>query len=310
MKIIHAISAMVLFGVMMGVAMLPVAFADQHTAAVIIQQEPAAYDCHEPNGCYFMPDPVTISAGGEVTWTTSTNEPHMIIGGSPASGPNGTFDSMLIWLGDKFTYKFEEVGEYPYFCNVHPFLQGTVIVQEADAATDDGMADHHGEAVDGPEMSEPGGGCLVATAAYGTETAPQIQRLREIRDQNILSTGAGSSFIAAFNGIYYAFSPAVADMERENPLIKGAVLVAIQPILASLHIMEHADTESEVIVYGVLVILLNVAMYIAGPVLAVLWLPKAAAGRGGSRESLRRTAQAGRLAGRRAGVAGRAPALD
>ena len=197
---------------------------------------------------------------------------------------------------------FPSAGEYVLDIGVEGILFQPISRETASFVIPVGVAS--------AQTGEPGGGCLVATAAYGTETAPQIQRLREIRDQHVLSTDAGSSFIAAFNGIYYAFSPAVADMERENPLIKGAVLVAIQPILASLHIMEHADTESEVIVYGMLVILLNVAMYIAGPVLAVLWLPKAAARRGGSRESLRRTAQAGRLAGRRAGVAGRAPALD
>ena len=253
----------------MGVVMLPVAFADQHTVTVIIQKESTAFSCHELNGCFFMPDPVTISVGGEIIWTASNNEPHTITAGSPASGPNGTFDGFLS-PGAEFTHKFEEAGEYPYFCNVHPWLEGTVIVQEA----------------------APGGGCLVATAAYGTEMVPQIQRLREIRDQNILSTDAGSSFVTAFNGIYYTFSPTIADIERENPLVKGAVFIIIQPILASLHIMEHANTEFTVIVYGMLVILLNVIMYVIAPVLATAWLLKVVAKRGTFRESLRRTARA------------------
>ena len=278
---------MVLFGVMVGVTMPSVVFADQHTAVVTIQEGSAAADCYEPNECYFMPDTVTISAGGEVTWTNNDYTRHTITSYSyDQDSLGGTFDSLFLSPGDEFTHKFEEAGEYLYVCFIHPWLIGTVIVQETEVTTGGGVADQ-GEITD-----EPGGGCLVATAAYGTEMAPQIQRLREIRDQNILSTDAGSSFVTVFNGIYYTFSPTIADIEREHPLVKGAVFIIIQPILASLHIMEHADTEFTVIVYGMLVILLNVIMYVIVPVLATAWLLKAVAKRDTFRESLRHTAKA------------------
>ena len=59
-----------------------------------------------------------------------------------------------------------------------------------------------------------GGGCLIATATYGSEMASQVQLLREIRDNKLMSTETGSSFVTGFNEIYYSFSPVIADYER------------------------------------------------------------------------------------------------
>ena len=70
---------------------------------------------------------------------------------------------------------------------------------------------------------EEGGGCLIATAAFGSEMAPQVQQLRELRDNTVLKTGSGMAFMTSFNQFYYSFSPAVADLEREHPLFKEAV---------------------------------------------------------------------------------------
>ena len=110
-------------------------------------------------------------------------------------------------------------------------------------------------------------GCLVATAAYGSEFAPQVQALREIRDGTLYSTEAGASFMSGFNDIYYAFSPAVADLEREHPAFKEAVRLALSPMLASLGIMSLAEpgSESQVLGYGLAVIALNLGMYVGLP---------------------------------------------
>lgn len=114
-------------------------------------------------------------------------------------------------------------------------------------------------------------GCLVATAAYGSEFAPQVQALREIRDGTLYSTEAGASFMSGFNDIYYAFSPAVADLEREHPLFKEAVRLALSPMLASLGIMSLAEpgSEQQVLGYGLAVIALNLGMYVGVPAGAV-----------------------------------------
>jgi len=113
-----------------------------------------------------------------------------------------------------------------------------------------------------------GGGCLIATATYGTELAPQVQMLREIRDDSLLQTELGSSFMAGFNVFYYSFSPIVADWERQNPVFKEAVKLAITPLLSSLSILNYVnmDSEAEVLGYGISLILLNVGMYIVAPV--------------------------------------------
>ena len=113
------------------------------------------------------------------------------------------------------------------------------------------------------------GSCLVATAAYGTELAPQVQFLREVRDNTVLSTASGMAFMNGFNTVYYSFAPTVADWERENPAFQKAVKVFITPMISSLSIMALADEGSEVDVLGLglSVIALNLGMYIAVPAL-------------------------------------------
>ncbi|MBL7015718.1 MAG: hypothetical protein ISR79_05050, partial [Nitrosopumilus sp.] len=121
------------------------------------------------------------------------------------------------------------------------------------------------------KIDEPkdGGGCLIATAAYGSELAPQVQFLREIRDNTVMSTSSGAAFMSGFNQLYYSFSPTIADMERENPMFQEAVRVFITPMVSTLSIMTLADNGSEVEVLGlgISVIALNLGMYIAAPAL-------------------------------------------
>ena len=114
---------------------------------------------------------------------------------------------------------------------------------------------------------EEGGGCLIATAAYGSELAPQVQMLREIRDNQLMNTESGSAFMSTFNELYYTFSPYIADMERESPVFKEIVKAGLTPMLSTLAIMDNAETESEVLGLGLSVIALNLGMYIAAPAL-------------------------------------------
>jgi len=113
------------------------------------------------------------------------------------------------------------------------------------------------------------GGCLIATAAYGTELAPQVQFLREIRDNTVMSTTSGAAFMTGFNQLYYLFSPTVADLERKNPMFQETVRAFITPMVSTLSIMTLADdgSEEEVLGLGLSVIALNLGMYIAVPAL-------------------------------------------
>ena len=120
------------------------------------------------------------------------------------------------------------------------------------------------------DNSSQGGGCLIATATYGSEMSSQVQQLRELRDNQLLSTESGTNFMNTFNDIYYSFSPVIADYERENPVFREMVRVAITPMITSLSLMEYAETESEVLGIGISLIVLNLAMYVGIPVLAVM----------------------------------------
>jgi len=117
------------------------------------------------------------------------------------------------------------------------------------------------------EEKKSGGGCLIATATFGSEMAPQVQFLREIRDNTVLQTESGASFMTGFNQFYYSFSPAIADYERENPVFKEVVKLTITPLLTSLTILNYVDidTEEEMLGYGIGVILLNIGMYFIAP---------------------------------------------
>jgi len=118
---------------------------------------------------------------------------------------------------------------------------------------------------------EKKGGCLIATAAFGSEMAPQVQFLREIRDNTVLQTESGASFMTGFNQFYYSFSPAIADYERENTVFKETVKLTLTPLLTSLTLLQYADIDSEheMLGYGIGIILLNVGMYFIAPALLI-----------------------------------------
>jgi peptidyl-prolyl cis-trans isomerase B (cyclophilin B) len=124
--------------------------------------------------------------------------------------------------------------------------------------------------------TEENGGCLIATATYGSEMAPQVQQLRELRDNTILSTESGIAFMSGFNQFYYSFSPVIADMERENPLFKEFVKLSLTPMLSSLSILNYVDidSESEMLSYGIGIILMNVGMYFVAPAIIIYKIKK------------------------------------
>ena len=329
--------------------------------------------CEETNECY-IPYEVTVDAGGEVTWTNDDSAAHTVTAGNASDGLSGEFDSGLFMAGATFTHKFETVGTYDYFCMVHPWMVGVVMVQEAGTeemvesttevseemvesttevseemvesttevseemvesttevseemvesttevseemvesttevseemvesttevseemvesttevseemvesttevseemveSTTEVSEEMVESTTEGITVNEGGGGCLIATAAYGTELAPQVQFLREIRDNTVMSTASGASFITGFNQFYYSFSPSIADIERENPMFQETVRIFITPMISTLSIMTLAEegSEIEVLGLGISVIALNLGMYVVAPTFA------------------------------------------
>ena len=162
-----------------------------------------------------------------------------------------------------------------------PEEQETTVVEAIDEEPDEEPEPSMTQPVCGPGTvlknnvcvaeQQNGGGCLIATAAFGSEMAPQVQFLREIRDSTVLQTQSGSAFMTGFNQFYYSFSPAIADYERENSAFKEAVKITITPMLTSLAILNYVDidSEEEMLGYGIGIILLNVGMYFVAPAVVI-----------------------------------------
>ncbi len=150
-------------------------------------------------------------------------------------------------------------------------VAGSAIIDDGTigiAASENGAG---GAANNGGGNDDNGGGCLIATAAYGSELAPQVQQLRELRDNTILRTSYGTAFMSGFNSIYYTFSPTVADLQREHQTLRDATKIALTPMLASLTLLDGVSigTEHDMLAYGILIIALNVAVYVACPIAAM-----------------------------------------
>jgi len=100
-------------------------FAEQVT--VSLPEGSSVPGCEETNECY-IPYRVTVNPGDEVVWSNDDTAAHTVTSGTPAEGPDGIFDSSLFMAGNTFSHTFDTLGEYDYFCMVHPWMQGIVFV--------------------------------------------------------------------------------------------------------------------------------------------------------------------------------------
>ena len=107
-----------------GLFAVPGAFAD---ATVTNAPGSSTPGCEETDEC-FIPHTVTIGVGETVTWDNTDQAAHTATSGSASDGPDGVFDTSVIFAGQSASFTFDEAGTYPYFCMVHPWMQGTVIV--------------------------------------------------------------------------------------------------------------------------------------------------------------------------------------
>ena len=105
----------------------PTAPAAPQTVTVTIPAGSSTPGCEESNEC-FIPDSVTINTGDTVSWENTDTAAHTVTSGTPADGPDGTFDSSLLMGSASFEVTFDESGSYDYFCMVHPWMVGNVQV--------------------------------------------------------------------------------------------------------------------------------------------------------------------------------------
>ncbi len=88
----------------------------------------SAPGCEMTDECY-VPAAIFVKTGQTVTWTNNDKAAHTITSGYPSDGPDGTFDSSMFMASDTFSHEFSQAGKFPYFCMVHPWMVGTVIVE-------------------------------------------------------------------------------------------------------------------------------------------------------------------------------------
>ena len=176
--------------------------------------------------------------------------------------------STIVFVDDNRVYTIQYTNHLTDYYNHEDEITG--IIQSFKLIHSGPPASEDSQEVTG--SNEEGGGCLIATAAFGSEMAPQVQFLREIRDGKVMATESGTAFMTAFNQFYYSFSPYVADYERENPVFKEAVKVTLTPLLTSLTLLNYVDVDSEqeMLGYGIGVILLNIGMYFVAPAAVII----------------------------------------
>jgi len=228
-------SFFVLFAIVVGIgAIMPAAFAEITIVPVAGSGVPGCED--EPEGCW-IPNTATVDVGEVVIFSNTDNAAHTFTAGTPGDGPSDVFDTSLLIMDTSYEWTPDTAGEFPYFCMVHPWMMGTIIVQEAAAeeevmeevveevmeeevveevmeeeVVEEVMEEEVVEEVMEEEMmeetevmEEEGGGCLIATATFGSEMAPQVQQLRELRDNTILSTESGTAFMTGIVNISSSF---------------------------------------------------------------------------------------------------------
>ena len=104
---------------------MPFASADQVT--VSLPSGSSVPGCEETQECY-IPYRVTVNPGDEVVWSNDDTAAHTVTSGTAADGADGLFDSSLFMAGNTFSHTFDTLGEYDYFCIVHPWMVGQVFV--------------------------------------------------------------------------------------------------------------------------------------------------------------------------------------
>jgi len=132
MKLSTLSSLFVLMSVVSLIAIAPSAFAAHHEVTIENAPGSSTPGC-EPN-C-FIPNPVTVEVGAIITWDNTDTAAHTATAGSAADGPSGVFDSSLIMAGGSYSYTADTEGTFDYFCMVHPWMRGTLIVEDGTTST-------------------------------------------------------------------------------------------------------------------------------------------------------------------------------
>jgi len=171
-------SFFVLFAIAAGmVAMTPAAFADHAEVTVVpdLGSGSSTDDCVDVEYGCFIPGTATVDLGGKVIFSNTDSAAHTFSAGSAADGPTGEFDTSMVMAGNSYEWTADVVGEIPYFCMVHPWMDGVIIVQEAGA--DEAMEEVHDEAHDeeAEEVHDEAEGLVVTIADSQVLDGTQVE---------------------------------------------------------------------------------------------------------------------------------------
>mgnify|MGYP000433342585 CR=1 FL=1 len=166
MKLSTLSSLFVLLSVVSLIAIAPSAFAANHEVTITNAPGSSTPGCEETNTC-FIPNPVTVEIGTIVTWSNTDTAAHTASSGTAAGGDMGeVWNSSLIMTGGSYSYTTDTVGSFDYFCMVHPWMAGTLIVEEVGAA--------EAAAADAAAEAEAADAAAADAAAEAAMAAPAI----------------------------------------------------------------------------------------------------------------------------------------
>ena len=189
------------------ISIAPSAFADHTTAEVDMAVGSSVVGCETTNECY-IPHMVTIDVGGEVMWNNIDAMAHTVTAGTPTEGLSEHFDSGLVAPGAMFSHEFTEAGTFDYFCMVHPWMEGTLIVEAAgaaDAAAAEAAAAEAAmaaPAIDAADYISTSGAPVTSITANADDDSVIIAI--DAADDGVLSVTLHSEVITAFDdGTYF-----------------------------------------------------------------------------------------------------------
>lgn len=168
-----------------------------------------------------------------------------------------------------YLFKVFAIGNQAY----KPAFSSVPLIVNVASGSGSGLNGSGGGTGGGSTGANTKSGCLIATAAFGSELTPQVQYLRNFRQNYILQTVSGAAFMDTFNNIYYSFSPQVADYERGQPWLQETVKASLYPLFGILMTSERAHNsvnggEPGAILAGATASSLIGAVYLAPPIAA------------------------------------------
>ncbi|MBS1267426.1 MAG: hypothetical protein MAG458_00126 [Nitrosopumilus sp.] len=133
---LNAKSSFMLLLLVIGVGLggvMPQSFADHSEVTIVPAQGSGAPGCEEVEYGCFVPGVATVDLGGKVIFLNDDSAAHTFSAGTAADGPTGEFDTSMVMAGQSYEWVADVAGEIDYFCMVHPWMVGVLIVQEAGA---------------------------------------------------------------------------------------------------------------------------------------------------------------------------------